>query len=418
MPIQDYFRMKQIFGDDNNMPGMGIDFKNPNQPQNFFANQPPLASNAASVDNNPNATSPGPGGVVDSSPMGDSRFTPQTRDSEALRQLISQYPSRDDYQPTTLRRVGSTFAGLQGGMKAQEDYLNAPYNEKVQDWKNRIAPAEQAANLERYGNANERMLGYQSGRLGVQQDAEARRQSQGDWKLSQGDVRNDQLQQKIDQAQQRIDQNQEKINHVNQRQDISDSEKLALTNRYKQEQIKAKADADMARQNLIGSQRVTQINTKGDVDKDLQEMRGSQAVTTAETRGAEARKTKSTAPGGGAQGNLPSQQKVSLQNKAAQGIRENPDWAKWMTVDDQGQVRIQSPGRFSGPDQKTYDAMVQYIEQGQNVVDLGTRNATKPPDTSEGAGPTGKVRVRAPDGKTGTWDYSKGPLPKGFVVLQ
>ena len=30
----------------------------------------------------------------------------------------------------------------------------------------------------------------------------------------------------------------------------------------------------------------------------------------------------------------------------------------------------------------------------------------------------GTVRVRAPDGRTGTWDYSKGPLPPGFKVIQ
>lgn len=35
-----------------------------------------------------------------------------------------------------------------------------------------------------------------------------------------------------------------------------------------------------------------------------------------------------------------------------------------------------------------------------------------------GGGSQGKVRVRAPDGKTGTWDLSKGPVPPGYQRLE
>jgi|SRR5882672_957814 len=416
MPLPDYFRMKNIFGDDSNMPGMGLDYKNPNQPQNYFTTGGgySLGQNPPTDDVPNSLSNTSANDDVISPPQNSGGYTPQTRDTEALRVLMNQYPDREKYKPGILRRIGAGFIGFDQGAQAGDKYLNDPYNMAITDWKNRIAPAEQAANLERYGNANMRQSQYQGARTDIAGREVTRKTEQGNRRLDQGDVKSDQAQQKIDQAEERIQLNQDKLDHLKSRQDLTDSEKITLANKYKQEQADAKAEADLTKQTLIGTQKTGQITAKGEVDKDIQTLRGTQAESLAGTKGAEARATKAIVPGSaGSTSQLPSQKKVSVQNKAAQGIRENPSWANYMKTDANGQVSIQPPGRFSGPDQKTYDAMVNYIESGSNVIDLGKRGSSP-----GGSGPVGKVRVQAPDGKTGTWDYSKGPLPTGFTVVK
>ena len=48
--------------------------------------------------------------------------------------------------------------GLKGGVKGAEEVLSAPHARAMSDWQSSVEPAQQAANLERQTNANERQL--------------------------------------------------------------------------------------------------------------------------------------------------------------------------------------------------------------------------------------------------------------------
>jgi len=138
MPLPDYFRMKNIFGDDSNMPGMGLDYKNPNQPQNYFTTGGgySLGQNPPTDDVPNSLSNTSANDDVISPPQNSGGYTPQTRDTEALRVLMNQYPDREKYKPGILRRIGAGFIGFDQGAQAGDKYLNDPYNMAITDWKN------------------------------------------------------------------------------------------------------------------------------------------------------------------------------------------------------------------------------------------------------------------------------------------
>jgi hypothetical protein len=457
MGITDFFRMQNAFGnpqplqvtaDDNpRMTAMSPSYSNPNVPPDIFSgtrdNSPSPPESLAA----PSSPDTGPQGEMDF-PSTVTDNARSTRDMDALRALAGQYPSRENYKPGIMRRIGSALVGIDQGADAQSRYLDSGFNEALADWRNKVQPAENLANLERYGNTSQQQGTLQQGRLNVAQAAEERKSEYGGRKL-------DIDQQKVDASQQRADANDRKINHVISMKDISDTERAALMNRYTTERDKAKAEAAQALQATKGTQKIDQIDTQGDVNRDLQELRGTQKTGQIAATGEEARKTKVAPASPSKTTQSETQKKVGVQNRAAELIRQNPEWDNYIHIDtNTGQVKVDPVSRHMwehGPDQDTYNQIVSGLEAGMNVVDLGTRGkdqpsgagtpnntdtkpagAGTPNNTSEkpsGAGTPnklvttpssggGKVRVLAPDGKTtGTWDLSKGPIPKGFKEI-
>lgn len=90
------------------------------------------------------------------------RFTPATEATTRFNQLIDKYPERE--RPGLGRTIVASIAGLTNP-EASMKMLEAPNIRNLADWKNRIEPAQQAANLERQENVNERQFLYQSGLL-------------------------------------------------------------------------------------------------------------------------------------------------------------------------------------------------------------------------------------------------------------
>lgn len=89
-------------------------------------------------------------------------YSPEHTAYDRFNQMISQYPQRN--HPGVWRRIGATLGGIGGGVPAADAILYAPFNAQLRDWKEKIGPVQQAANLERYGNANERMMANQAAR--------------------------------------------------------------------------------------------------------------------------------------------------------------------------------------------------------------------------------------------------------------
>jgi hypothetical protein len=90
-------------------------------------------------------------------------YTPETTAQNRLNSLIDAYPERQN--PSLLSKIAASLMGLGNSPnipKLQDNFLYGGYNDSVADWKNKVEPAYQAANLERYGNANDRALAYQA----------------------------------------------------------------------------------------------------------------------------------------------------------------------------------------------------------------------------------------------------------------
>lgn len=89
-------------------------------------------------------------------------YQPESMNIDKLNTLLNQYPIRDQNKPSILRRIASGVVGLGQGPKAQEQFLDTPFNEKLADWQNQVKPIEAAANIERAGNVNNRQMAMQT----------------------------------------------------------------------------------------------------------------------------------------------------------------------------------------------------------------------------------------------------------------
>lgn len=124
-------------------------------------------------------------------------YQPETQARDRVNSLLSGMPQRPD-NISNLRKIGSVLVGMSQGPEAQEKLTFAPYYRQLADWKEQINPAMQAANLERYGNANERQLAYQTAqaqigarRTKVAEDAETRRRDKAEADIARDKKKND-----------------------------------------------------------------------------------------------------------------------------------------------------------------------------------------------------------------------------------
>jgi hypothetical protein len=176
MDILQALRMRNIFGTPP-LPGP------PSNSPNLNTNIPDLAMASAAHPDNPYAgiqfgTPPGPATDVKpperTTPNNQSpalsniaqrmseMYTPEDVASDKYNQLINDYPNREDYKPGFWRSIGSMIVDYAKGPQAGHAMYDEPYNDKLTDWKNKIGPAEKAANLERYQNVNERQVASQT----------------------------------------------------------------------------------------------------------------------------------------------------------------------------------------------------------------------------------------------------------------
>jgi hypothetical protein len=85
-------------------------------------------------------------------------YNPSTDATARFENLLSQYPERE--KPGVLRTIAAMLRDYTHGPAEGRAVYDEPFNEKLMDWGNQIAPAQQAANLERQENVNARTLAY------------------------------------------------------------------------------------------------------------------------------------------------------------------------------------------------------------------------------------------------------------------
>lgn len=65
---------------------------------------------------------------------------------------------------------------------------------------------------------------------------------------------------------------------------------------------------------------------------------------------------------------LPSQERIAKLTRAEEARNTHPEWASYIKIVPGGGFVIKSPGRFTGPDQATYDAINKFIEGTPNPI--------------------------------------------------
>jgi hypothetical protein len=227
--------------------------------------------------------------------------------------------------------------------------------------------------------------------------------------------------------------------------DLSDSEKIRLLQEGKVslQELRDAAAMQRVETQQAGATQRTGMQQAGATQRTgmqqagasrRQTQRGQQAIEQIGARTVGQLKVKQTPSGSaGATSQLPTQQKVAAQIRANQAIQDFPEWEDYLSVDQNGMVHIEPPSKNwwdAGPDAETYNAIKTYLRGGMTPAAAEQpKESAKPPATPAAKPPaklaastakqptSGTVRVQAPNGQTGTWDYSKGPLPKGFKIL-
>lgn len=101
-------------------------------------------------------------------------YTPEHSASDQFNQLLAQYPVRQ--KPRLLAKIAASMYGMDHGPEGADKLMYGDYYRQLADWKNKIGPTEQAANLERYMNSNERQYANQEVQRELQEEENRRKQ--------------------------------------------------------------------------------------------------------------------------------------------------------------------------------------------------------------------------------------------------
>lgn len=319
-------------------------------------------------------------------------YQPNTESTDRFNQMINQYPQEEN--PSWLRRIGAMVMDYTKGSKAGQDYYREPFNRKRDEWKDKIGPAQQAANLERYENVNQRTLAYN------QMSTELRE------KALLAKEKNDEARTKI--LQQRADIYAFRANNPNLKIIIPKGGNVQafnpLTGETHDTGIPSGSMTELDKIQMQGDQRMEQIGETGAQARETEGVRQAGRETLVGMRGDEARKTRAT-PSGGVTGRteLPTQYRVGIINAASRLRNSRPDLAKFIKIGSPGvnDIDIAKPGQNmfgkpTGPSPDQYNEIINTI--------YGKGATSKPPGPMGSHGPTspttGTIRVQLPDGST------------------
>lgn len=350
-------------------------------------------------------------------------YQPQDDATRRFEQLISQYPQ--EQKPSLLRRIGAMIVDYTKGQKAGQEFFDEPRNKAIQDWKNQISPAYQAATNERYANANERTLAYQ------QMSTELRE------KALQAKERNDIRRAEI--YQQRADIYAFKTMHPNFKFILPKGGNVMAmdpaTGESHDTGIPTGSLSRIDELNLTQENALGQIAARGQQAQTLEGMRQSGREGIAETRGWKLGKDEETGksilyneitgatkpvnanvtpaprPGAsGAGGIQPTQQRINSLNRATQLKNTRPDLAEFIKIGAPGsndfEITPPSTGGWfggSGPTQEQYDEMSKFIygaAVGPRNTPPGGRGSMSGPGPAATPPQSRTIRVRTKDGKT------------------
>lgn len=83
-------------------------------------------------------------------------YTPGHEIADKFNEVWSQMPQHE--KPSVMRRIVASMVGAGGGIKGADEVLDAPYNEQMSEWTNKLKMLQPLLGDEKYNNTNERML--------------------------------------------------------------------------------------------------------------------------------------------------------------------------------------------------------------------------------------------------------------------
>jgi len=356
------------------------------------------------------------GGLNDIASRMQQMYTPETEATNRFNQLIEEYPERN--KPGMLRKIASVIAGTVGGPEMFDMSMYGNYNRKVADWKNKITPAQQAANLERQGNVNERTLAYQTISAQLREEAQQAKEE------------NDERRANI--AQQRANVYEFRARNPNVKFDFSGPTVKATnpaTGEVKDTGISTGAMTELDKLEFQRETTMKAIGERGDEARKTEGERQTGRESLAETRGwkiynvpdgkggqkavkinevtGEVKELNtpigkvSTASGGTGGEELPTQTRIRQFNAARELASSRPEFKDFIRIGSPGanDFTVTPPGTGffgpTGPTKEQYDEIVNAIYGGALGRQLNTdTNTNAPPARARGAAQVMKRTVR------------------------
>jgi hypothetical protein len=356
-------------------------------------------------------------------------YQPTNDASQKLNDLISQYPQEQN--PSILRRIAAMLIDYTKGHQAGQTFFNEPQQKAITDWKNKIGPVEQAANLERYENVNQRTQAYQT----ISEELRLKAQEAKD----KNDTRNAEI------RQQRADIYAFKATNPNLKFIMSKGGNVTAINPLTGEShdtgVPTGSLTELAKMNLQNEQRLGQIGAQGANAQTLENMKQTGREGIAETRGWQiynipdkdnpgqqkavkinaitgevkdinAGPVSKPTTGAGGRGELPTQTRIRQFTKAREIVNSRPDLAKFIKLGSPGanDFTITAPGEnffgSTGPTQQQYNEVQQLIYGGAPI-------ASHEPTGS------GTIRVKNKQGQTGTFKGTAAEArAAGYTVIE
>jgi len=309
------------------------------QPQSVAQQSPQQVMNNAQPQSNSTTDNPTP--AQPSTPF---TFQPDNTISKQYSQALQEMPSRADYQPGMLRRIGGALAGfagvgpaaysggaalgfrnpnpaLQGELQDQFDYH--PYYQQLNDWAQKVKALQAGATEEDRRNSYGALRAIQGGKLDVAQSEEERKKEKD---------RND-----LSVKQQRADAYEFEKRNPNWQAKVVGNKVIYFNPKDPSQSYDSGLDigkmSDEDRINLQTKGRISAIKEQGSQQRQTEGVKEEDRQKDITARGNQARQTKGVPSGNAAPGAKPesaTQAAARIKNKIKEAYNTHPEWQQYI----------------------------------------------------------------------------------------
>lgn len=346
-------------------------------------------------------------------------YQPDTRMSDQYMQAIADMPVRE--KPGRMATIAGNILTALGQPGYADHVMYRGYNQKMDDWSNKIKPLQDGANIERQNNANMR-IAANSIMSGEMADRRLDRQYQRDKVLrDQGQSRIDLATRNAEESGKRADARLKLAEMVARGGQFEVDDDGVARVRYRDGSYELVDGNYLSEEEKLQARQRYRSTGAGRRDRVTKEVRinpvtgqpelGSFNLDTGEFTPATTKGDKTKAPV--TPGNREREESSSARElgamrgelrRAREAKASNSKWAKYIKIKG-NTYEIQRPGMFSGPDEATYNEIGKYIKGDAES------SAMKPPKP-------GYVKVRRKsDGKTGDWPQGT-PIPAEYEAVK
>ena len=246
----------------------------------------------------------------------------------------------------------------------------------MEEWKNKIGPAQQSANLERYENVNQRTLAYQQMSMELREKAQEAKE------------KNDQR--RVDILQQRADLYRLRYEHPDFKFMFPKGGNVQVGNPRTGEMhdtgVPTGSASDIDKITLGQENALERISATGEQARQTEDVRQTGRLEAIGARGTQARETRATPAGGTGKAELPTQTRIRQFNAAREIMNSRPDLAKFIKLGTPGanDFKVTPPGQNfwgepNGPSKEQANEINRLIYGTGTTASHAPTSAAKPP---------------------------------------